>query len=335
MGKKLANISLICIIFTFSLFGSLSAAEGYKIGPGDLLEIRFWQDATLNVDVRVSQDDMISLDIVGQIEAAGKTTTELQNDIVRQMSRLNARISQVVVRVIDYQYQYVFVKGQVVAPGKLTFEEIPDLWTIINEAGGISDIGDLTRVTIIRGGRDAGRVEVVDVIAAIESGNLHKLPEIRREDTIEIPRTPAGIPSADISQQLTRKNVIYVIGAVTVPGPITFQEDVDIMEALALAGGPILEADLKETRVVTKDGFYAQTIQIDLDKYSKEGIPSRYVMKREDIFIVPYRSAGFLGIGLGTAATILGVITSGIIIYDLVTDQGGGGGGVVITGGGG
>ncbi len=326
MGKKLTHISLISIILTLSLVGSLLSAEGYKIGAGDLLEIRFWQDATLNVDVRVGQDGIISLDIIGQIEAAGKSTEELQNDVVRQMSRLNARISQVVVRVIDYQYQYVFVKGQVNTPGKLTFEEIPDLWTIINEAGGISDIGDLTRVTIIRGGKDAGKVEVVDVIAAIESGDLHRLPEIRREDTIEIPRTPAGIPSGDISQQVSHKNVIYVIGAVTTPGPITFQEDVDVMEALALAGGPILDADLKKVRVVTKDGFYAQTIQIDLDKYSKQGVPSRYVMKKEDTFIVPYRRAGFLGIGLGTAATVLGVISSGVLIYSLISDDGSAGG---------
>ncbi len=299
----------------------LTAAE-YRIGPGDLLEIRFWQDPTLNVDVRVGQDGMVSLDIIGQVTAAGRTTTELQNDIVRQMSRLNTRISQAVVRVIDYQYQYVFVKGQVLDPGKLTFEEIPDLWTIINEAGGITETGDLTRVTIIRGGKDAGKIEVVDVIEAIESGKLDQLPAVRRQDTIEIPRTPSGIPSADISQQVTRKNVIYVIGAVNVPGPITFQDDVDIMEALALAGGPTGEADLKKARIITKDGYYAQTIEVNLDRYSKQGIPARYIMKKEDTFILPYRGDGFLGVGLGTAATVLGVITSGVIIYDLLSRDG-------------
>ncbi len=328
MGKIVVYMGLAVLICGMAAY----AAEGYKIGPGDLLEVRFWQDATLNVDVRVGQDGNINIDIVGQIQAAGKTSTELQNDIVRQMSRLNSRISQAVVRVIDYQYRYVFVKGQVVNPGKLTFEEIPDLWTIINEAGGISEIGDLTRVTIIRGGRDAGKVEVVDVIEAIESGKLDKLPRIRRQDTIEIPRTPAGIPSADISQRVTRKNVIYVIGAVTTPGPISFQEDVDMLEALALAGGPVLEADLRKARIVTKDGYYAQTIEVDLEDYSKTGTPARYIMKKEDTFIVPYRRDGFLGISLGTAATVLGIITSGVIIYDLLTDEGGGG--VVGAGGG-
>ena len=102
-----------------------------------------------------------------EFQAAGKTTIELQNDIVRQMSRLNTRVSQAVVRVIDYQYQYVFVKGQVLNPGKLTFEEIPDLWTIINEAGGITETGDLTRVTIIRGGTDAGKIEAVKSVISI------------------------------------------------------------------------------------------------------------------------------------------------------------------------
>jgi polysaccharide export outer membrane protein len=331
MGNRLVFIVLAIIMLAAT---ASQGAEGYRIGPGDLLEVRFWQDATLNVEIRVSRDGNISMDIIGEVQAAGKTTAELQNDIVKRMSRLNTRISQVVVRVIDYQYQYVFVKGQSLNPGKLTFEEIPDLWTIINEAGGITEIGDLTRVTIIRGGEEAGKIEVVNVIEAIESGNFDQLPKIRREDTIEIPRTPSGIPSADLSQQVSRKNVIYVIGAVNVPGPITFQDDVDILEALALAGGPILEADLKKARVVTKDGYYAQTIQVDLDKYTKTGTPARYVLKKEDTFIVPYRRDGFLGIGLGTAATILGIITSAVIIYDLMTDEGAAGGAVAGGGGG-
>ena len=321
MGKI---VKYVAFVMAFCCTADGFAAEGYRIGPGDLLEVRFWQDASLNVDLRVGQDGMISIDIIGQIQASGKTTSELQDDIVRQMSRLNTRISQAIVRVIDYQYQYVFVKGQVLTPGKLTYEEIPDLWTIINEAGGITETGDLTRVTIIRGGTDAGRVEVVDVIEAIESGNLDQLPKIRRQDTIEIPRTPSGIPSADISRQVTRKNVIYVIGAVNVPGPITFQDDVDVLEALALAGGPVFEADLKKARIITKDGFYAQTIQVDLEKYTKSGVPARYIMKKEDTFVLPYRRDGFFGVGIGTAATLLGIITSGVLIYDIVTTPDGG-----------
>ena len=317
MNRRFVRWTARCTLAAAWLFGmaSWSLAGEYEIGPGDVLEINFWQDPSLNSTVRVGLDGNISLDIVGQIEAAGKTTSRLQTDIVRQISRLNKRISQAVVRVIEYNYQYVFVSGQVNDPGKKTFEEIPDLWTIINEAGGITMIGDLSRVTIIRGGEKAGQVEVVNVAEAIAGGNLDKLPKIGRQDTIEIPRTPVGLPSGELVQQIERKNLIYVIGAVNNPGPIAFEENIDILEALALAGGHTENADLKRVKVVTKDGYYGQTLQLNLKKYSETGALARYIMRREDTFIVPHRRA-FLGVSLGAAATFVGVVGSAILIYD-------------------
>jgi len=260
---------------------SWCSAGEYKIGPEDVLEINFWQDPNLNSIVRVGRDGKTSLDIVGQIEAAGKTTSQLQTDIVRQISRLNKRISQAIVRVAEYNDHYVFVSGQVNDPGKKTFEKIPDLWTIINEAGGITEIGDLSRVTIIRGGEKAGQVEVVNVAEAIAGGNLDKLPRIGRQDTIEIPRTPAGLPSGELARQIERKNLFYVVGAVNNPSPIQFEESTDIFEALALAGGHTENADLKKVRIITKDGYYGQTLQFNLKRCSETGTLLRYIMGRE------------------------------------------------------
>ncbi|MDH4156534.1 MAG: polysaccharide biosynthesis/export family protein [candidate division Zixibacteria bacterium] len=306
----------VLAVLCLSLAASLAAAEDYRIGPGDVLEIKFWQDPALNAQVRVSANGFITLDIVGQIEASGKTTEQLQTEIVRQISRLNKRISQAVVLVVEYNYQYVFVTGQVNQPGKLTFEEIPDLWTLVNEAGGITAFGDLSRVTIIRGGKDAGKVEVVNVAEAIARGQLDKLPAVRREDTIEIGRSLAGVPSGEVGQPVERRNIFYVIGAVTTPGPIKFEENVDIMEALALAGGPAPDADLKKAQIITKDGYYAQSLQFNLEKYARTGALPRYIMRREDTFLLPRKGAGFMGIGVGTLAAFLGAVTSAILIYN-------------------
>lgn len=300
---------------------SWSSAGEYKIGAEDMLEINFWQDPTLNSVVRVGRDGKISLDIVGQIEAAGKTTSQLQTDIVHQISRLNKRISQAVVRVVEYNYQYVFVSGQVNDPGKKTFEEIPDLWTIINEAGGITEIGDLSRVTIIRGGDEAGQVEVVNVAEAIAGGNLDKLPKIRRQDTVEIPRTPAGLPSGELARQIERKNLFYVVGAVNTPGPIQFEENTDILEALALAGGHTENANLKKVKIITKDGYYGQALRFNLKKYSETGALPRYIMRREDTFIIPAKGGAFLGINLATVATFVGVVASAILVYDRLSQE--------------
>ena len=305
----------VLIVWAALLVAAVAEAD-YVIGSGDLLEVSFWQDPQLNASVRVGQDGMIAIDIVGEIQAAGKTPLQLQDDIVRQMSRLNNRISQAVVRVTEYNYQHVFVTGQVTKPGKYTFETIPDLLTIIHEAGWITPQGDLTRVTIVRGGDQAGKVEIVDLSAAIAAGAVDGLPVIRRLDAIDIPMAAAGIPGAELAAQAQRKNVIYVTGAVHTPGAIRFEDGVDVYDAIALAGGPTDNANLESVRVITKDGYYAQALEVDLERYSKTGAPSRYLLGREDHVVVPVRRGSFLGGTVGTVATALGVATSAVLLYE-------------------
>jgi protein involved in polysaccharide export with SLBB domain len=206
------------------------------------------------------------------------------------------------------------VSGQVNNPGKKTFEEIPDLWTIINEAGGITEVGDLSRVTIIRGGDKAGKVEVVNVAEAIATGQLDKLPKIRRQDTIEIPRTPVGLPSGELAQQVHKKNLIYVVGAVNQPGPIQYEENIDLFEALALAGGPKESADLRNVTIIRKDGYYAQTMQINLEKFAQTGAITRHIMRKEDTFFVPERRRGVIDYVMSSAAVVT-AISSAIILF--------------------
>jgi protein involved in polysaccharide export with SLBB domain len=288
------------------------------IGAEDLLEVTFWQDPALNVQVKVGLDGRIGLDIVGQIEAGGKTTAQLQNDIVRLISRLNKNISQATVRVIEFNYNHVFVIGQVNLPGKRSFEEIPDLWTVINESGGVAELGDLSRVTIIRGGDDAGRMEVVDVRAALASGRLDQLPKLRRQDTIEIGRTPGQVVAGDVGRLTEKKSLIYVMGAVNAPGPVAYEENIDVMEALALAGGPTDAADMEEARLMLKDGSFAQAVKLDLNKYTNTGHPARYIMQKEDMVYLPARQPGFFDTTLGQVATLLTALSTTYLLVDQI-----------------
>ncbi len=312
--------SVIALCLLFLAFTTTAFAD-YEIGQDDVLDVRFWQKPQFNATVKVDGSGKIALDILGQIDAAGKTITELQNDIVRLISRFDKDISQVVVRVTEYNHNFVYVTGQARTPGKHSFEEIPDLWTIINEAGGINELGDLSRVIIIRGGADAGKIEYANVADALATGDMSRLPRVRREDTIEIPRSPASIPQSTVVQPTAQKNFVYVVGAVNRPGPIEFQENSDILDVLALAGGPSPNADLKNARLITRDGYYAQTLKVNLDKYSKEGRPARYVVRKEDTFVVPPKGQGFLGVGLGTIAGVGGAATTIILLIDRLNNK--------------
>ena len=318
--KRLEAALVLLAAALLCLTGS-ALAQDYVIGEEDLLNITFWQDSNLDTQVKVGLDGKIALDMIGQVQAAGLTTEQLQNAIVRELSRINRNISQATVRVTEFNFNHVFVIGQVNQPGKKTFERIPDLWTVINESGGISQSGDLSRVTIIRGGDQAGQVEVVNLAEALATGRLDKLPVLRRQDTIEIGRAPGQVVAGEIGVPSEKKNLIYIIGAVTTPGAIAWEDNIDVLEALALAGGPIENADLKHARLVIKDGSYAQTVELDLDKYVNQGRPARYIMKKEDLVLIPSARPGFFESRIGQIATLLTTLSTAYLIYDRIQND--------------
>ncbi|MCX6835695.1 MAG: polysaccharide export protein [candidate division Zixibacteria bacterium] len=318
METKIRSLKAATVVLAATILCSAwnASAQNYVIGQEDLLDITFWQDPNQNTQVKVGLDGKIALNMIGQVEAAGRTTEELQNAIIRELSRLNRSISQAMVRVIEFNYNHVFVIGQVNQPGKKSFERIPDLWTVINESGGITQSGDLSRVTIIRGGDEAGKIEVVNLSAALANGQLDKLPKLRRQDTIEIGRAPGQVLGGEVGVYTEKRNIIYVIGAVGAPGEIGWANNVDVLEAQALAGGPSETADLKHTRLVIKDGNYAQTVELNLEKYVQQGRPARYIMKKEDLVIVPSSRPGFFDSRLGQIATLLTTFSTAYLVYD-------------------
>jgi len=321
MSIKLYKIIPFLIILAVA--APLVTAQEYLIGPEDLLEIKFWQDNNLDAEVRVRLDGKISLDIIGEVQSSGLTTAELEREIVRQMSRYNKAVSQAVVRVLEFGAQKVYITGQILNPGKYTFEDIPDLWTVINEAGGITETGDLTRVMIIRGGDQAGQVEVINVAETVASGNVATLPRLRAGDTIEISRAPAGLPARTLSDQPQAKNIFYVTGAVNGPGALTLESHTDILDALALAGGTMANADLKDVTIVSKDGPNTQMLKLNLEQYVSSGIRGRYIVRPEDNIIVAAKSGGFLGIGsLTDIVAILGAASTAVFLYDALSGSG-------------
>ncbi|MBD3333238.1 hypothetical protein GF356_10345 [candidate division GN15 bacterium] len=315
MRRVLTALALILVIGAATV-----QADDYVIGVDDVLEVRFWPDAGLNSQVKVAQDSTVALDIIGRIQAGGKTAEQLQNDIIREMNRLNKQVAQVVVRVLEYNSNHVFITGAVRQPGKIGFEEIPNLWTIIQEAGGHTDAADLTRVVIIRGGDRAGQVEIANVARAIADQNLAQLPDINRADAIDVPQNPLGIPSTELGTSTEQRNLVYITGAVNSPGPMSFEPNMDIMEALAMAGGPTENANLKKVKLVTKDGNYAQSLQFDLRHYVETGTPARYIVRKEDAIYVPAKSR-FFQEALGYAAGVAGVVTSILLIWDRFDDD--------------
>ncbi|HEQ98210.1 MAG TPA: hypothetical protein ENO22_02585 [candidate division Zixibacteria bacterium] len=318
--KRLKLIGLAVIATHILLFSveNLSAQQ-YKIGPEDVLKISFWQDPALNQVVSVRQDGKITLSVIGEVTAAGLTPQELATKIGDQVSRYNKQISQATVEVLQYNSQKVFITGHVLSPGKYAFEEMPNVWELIKEAGGVTEQGDLSNVVIIRGSVNKGEIVNVNLANLIAEGDPSRYPELYPEDIVEVKRASSasgpGLPSKAAATE--RKNIVYVIGRVGAPGTITLEENMDCLDAIALAGGPTPDADLGKVKIFNKQDPYSNVIIVDIEKRSEKGTPPRYTLRPEDTILIPTDEGGFWGTW-GRVRDFVGIFGTVVSTYLLI-----------------
>ena len=148
---KILKAPLAVLFLIFLCPGSPLYAQNYFIQKGDLLGITFWQEPDLSTAVTVGQNGNVNLPVIGRMRAAGMTSLQLGEKIVEDISRYRINITQVSVTVRDYEGNKVFLTGHVGSPGPLSFEVMPNLWRILQEAGGLLETADLSRISIVRG----------------------------------------------------------------------------------------------------------------------------------------------------------------------------------------
>jgi polysaccharide export outer membrane protein len=306
----------IVILGTLLLMPMTISAQEYVIGEADVLEISFWQDPDLDQIVQVRQDGKITLSIIGEITAAGLTTKELADRIVRNVSLYNKKISQATVTVRSFNSRKIFVSGQAGETGKYTFEVIPDIWTVIKQAGGASPIGDLTRVAIIRSEERGGEIITVNVLKAIAEGKLDELPKLESGDTIEIPRMAGGVPGRQLAVDFTeRKNLFYIVGEISAPGVKAYEGETDLLDAIGSAGGPTELADLSNVKVISKTPEGTSVMQVNFEKYQKEGKTRRVKIKPEDTIVISRRGGQIFGY-IRDFAALAGTVVSFALLFD-------------------
>jgi polysaccharide export outer membrane protein len=316
-GEKL-KIRMTYLLVLIFVFGALSFAQEYTIGPEDLLNVSFWQQPDLSSMVKVRHDGKISLPVIGEITAEGLTPALLSQKIVDNISFYNKNISQATVVVLEYNSRKIFVQGQVNHPGKYSFEFMPDLWSVIREAGGPTEAADLSAVKIIRGGEEAGQTIRVNLAQMLEKGDLSKLPKLKIGDTIEIPRSILSFGAEGVAPSFTGRNIYYIYGRIQRPGVFPLEEKVDLLDAIVLAGGPTPEADLKEVKVLIKGATYSSVVKVNLEDFSSSGRPSRFLLHPEDTIILPERKSSFLSRVWGFSRDLIPLTTAIISVYLLV-----------------
>ena len=260
----------------------------YIIGPGDLIAVNFWQKPEFNVEIRVSASGKIELPLIGTLQAAGLTASKLRGIIEGRISLLDVKVTQVAVVVKEFGSKTVYVTGAVIKPGKLNFEVIPSIWRIILEAGGPLPSAELDNVAIVRGGSaDAGRILHVNLTDALEKGDLSKLPAVYPLDTIHIGRVDTESPGLAAPSPLEQRNMVFVFGQVSAPGSFNIQKNMDLLDAIVLAGGPTESADMKKVKLFFRGRRQAELAIVNMEKYMNTSFPIPLNLHSGDVIYIP------------------------------------------------
>ncbi|HXF81477.1 MAG TPA: polysaccharide biosynthesis/export family protein [bacterium] len=203
------------------LSGASAAAQTpYVLGPDDVLEITVYGHADLSRVVVVLPDGTVSVPLAGIIHVAGLTVEQATRKIADALA-VYIRGPQVVVIVKEFRKVRISVLGQVMRPG--TFELKPGATVLdaLAAAGGLTEKASVTQARLVRASGETVPLRLDDLL--LRQDMSRNLP-LGAGDTLMIP------------EELNNK--IYVLGDVNAPGVFVLREDVTLLQALAMAGGP-------------------------------------------------------------------------------------------------
>jgi protein involved in polysaccharide export with SLBB domain len=158
------------------------------LGPGDVIEVRVYNEPELSGTHQISDNGTVRLPLVGVIEAAGVTPDQLTVRITHAYNERYLKDADVSLFVKEHTSRKVYVLGQVAKPGPYPFDGKMTIIDAVALAGGTTKLADANSTLITRD-RDGKQVRVLVKVGSIGEG---KAPDIALEpgDIIFVPETP-------------------------------------------------------------------------------------------------------------------------------------------------
>ncbi|MGE5651921.1 MAG: XrtA/PEP-CTERM system exopolysaccharide export protein [Bacillota bacterium] len=194
---------MTCMLAMFVLGGCKTAPESiantsdesyshdYLIGPGDSLHILVWRYPDISLTAPVRPDGKITTPLVEDLQASGKTSTDLARDIEKALSKF---IQQPVVTVTVTKFsgpygEQIRIIGQAVKPQALPYRKGMSLMDVVIAVGGITPYASGNSARILR--KQDGSLQKVPVRLndLIKDGDLSANIPMRPGDVLVIPES--------------------------------------------------------------------------------------------------------------------------------------------------
>src|SRR5258707_11287990 len=160
--------------------------DEYLIGPDDLLVVNVWKEPEISRNVLVRPDGKISLPLIGDLPANGRTPVQLRDDIKQQL-RAYLSDPEVAVIVQEARSRKFNILGEVERPGSYALGKAMTVLDAIAIAGGFRDFAKTTKIFILRANPDGSHTRIPFNYKEAIRGTLDQNTELRPHDTVVVP----------------------------------------------------------------------------------------------------------------------------------------------------
>jgi polysaccharide export outer membrane protein len=249
----------------------------YHLGAGDVLEVIVFGNEDLSRTTTVQTSGNISLPLLGEVQVAGLTVSEVKQKLTSLLARDFLVNPQIDVKVKEYQSQFVTVLGEVNSPGRKGLRGRTRLIDVLVEAGGFTP-------------RASGEVSIARAEGTFDGGD--RVLRLRfgsaSPSAIDQVNMELLLRSGDIVTALP-KFYVTVEGEVTRPGRYVLDGDLTVTGAISTAGG-LTRYGKSDVQVRRVDGQTGKTTIIEVDlKDVRKGKKPDLPLLPNDVVTVPRR----------------------------------------------
>jgi polysaccharide biosynthesis/export protein len=187
-------------IFAANSQTASAAGEDYKIAPLDVLEITVLNVPDISRTVQVSTSGKISMPLIKTVQAGGRTSNQLEQDLARKLEAGYLQSPQVSVFVKEYNSQRITVDGAVMKPGIFPITGKVSLLQSIALAEGLNTVADPTGILLFRT-VDNKRLAARYDLKLIRSGKIDD-PQLQAGDIVMVDESSARTTMRDIKDAL-------------------------------------------------------------------------------------------------------------------------------------
>lgn len=161
--------------------------DEYRIGAPDQLSVKVLPEPLIEEVSVVRPDGKITVQLIGDVQASGRTPNEVAKDIEGKIGRFK-RGARVTVSVLSAQSSTITILGEVRRPGTFLLAKHTRIAEALGTASGPTLFANADSITIVRGAGENVQIIPVD-LDAIRSGNLSTNVLIQGGDIVYVPPT--------------------------------------------------------------------------------------------------------------------------------------------------